>query len=209
MSSQNETFSKCWPQNYSSEPFVLATTILILTSGNCPDCFADTLTSFKIVRSPVFWNPPDVDSLFWPCAHADHTQFHYFPPMVRLIRAALRQTFHRWKCDCISNVGGGHPRGPAVMLSCKQEEGWLHVSSHKHGGKSLGIILFKSCSRGRGDTETEPSWTQCLPSVLVFTDPCTSVGICGILLRQEEHRGELCVKIQHYMKLILLKMFFL
>lgn len=182
-------------------------------SGNCPDCFTDALTSFKIVWSPVFRTPHDFVSLFWIIHICDnHIQLHYFPLLGRIIRATLRQTFHRWKCDCITNVGDGHPKGPPVILSCKQEEGWLHVSSHKHGGKSLGIILFKSSSRGRGDTETGPNWTRCLPSALMFTDPRTSVGISGIfaagdLLIPEEHcGGEFCIQL--FQKYILWKGFF-
>lgn len=99
--------------------------------------------------------------------------------------------FRRWKCEGISGVGDGHPRGPAVILSCKQEEGWLHFSSHKRGGKSPSIILFKSSSRRRGDTETGSNWTHYLPSMPVFTDPWTQFVLvafsAGDLLRQEEH----------------------
>lgn len=146
--------------------------------------------------------------------YADHIQLHYFPLLGRIIRATLRETFHRWKCDCITNVWDGHPKGPPVILSCKQEEGWLNVSSHKLGGKSLGIILFKSSSRGRGDTETGSNWTRCLPSALMFTAPRTSLGISGIfaagdLLKQKEHcGGEFCIKIQLLQKYIVWKGFF-
>lgn len=105
---------------------------------------------------------------------------HCFPPLVWIIKATLGWRFHRWKCEGISSVGDGHPRGLAVILSCKQEEGWLHFSSHKRGGKSPSTILFESSSRGRGDTETGSNWTHYLPSMLVFTDPWTPVCIGGI-----------------------------
>lgn len=142
MSSQNETFSKCRPQIYSSEPFVSATTILILTSGNCPDCFADSLTSLKIARSPLFWNPHDVDFLSWPCAHTDHVQFHCFPPPVRLIRAALKQRFTDGSVIAYLMLEADIPEG---RLSC-----WA-VNRRKDGSVSVpismvGKALASSCS---------------------------------------------------------------
>lgn len=130
-----------------SERLVISTAILV--SGNFPDCFLDTLTSVQTIWSSDFGH-----------VHmSHHTQFDCFPPLVWIIKATWGPTFYGWKCEGISSVGDGHPRGPAVTLSCKQEEGWLRVSSHKRGGNSPHIILLKSSSRGRGDTETGSIWT--------------------------------------------------
>lgn len=147
---------KGWPQVDASERFVIATTILILTSGNYPDCFMDTLTLFESIWSSVFRNPPDFDCLLWLVTPSSIA----FPLLVWIIRAALRQRFTDGSATAYPVFETNIPEG--------QLSYWA-VNRRKDGSMSVpismvGKALASSCSSPAAEGEE----TQRLNSVFTL-----------------------------------------
>lgn len=107
------------------------------------------------------------DSLIWPCAHTDHAQLPCFPPLVRLIRAALRQ--ERFTDGSVIAY---------LMLETDVPEGRLSrwvVNRRKDGSMSVpismvGKALASSCSSpAAGGEETQ----RLGPTELSVYPPCS------------------------------------